>query len=399
MIAWLFVVAGAIMAGLATAVAAGASMLAREEMAKWISQRLRGAAVQSAMLSRQGRTLGTAHTLTALGVLLQAFGISSILHSLDPVSLTAAVLLIVVPLAVTLVYSVPKAVGVLRPAELIRTTAPSIRFLSRLLAPLSPEPRAGGHAFGGPGDGTNDPLADVNLADRIVEFTERPVKDVMTRRTDVVAVPEGSTLETVARLFAESGYSRLPVFRENLDNIIGFVYAFDLLKLAPGGELMVRPVTAVPESKPCADLLWEMQGGQIQFAVILDEYGGTSGIVTLQDLLDELVEEIFGTNGTPATSDAPNGYVELAGSTPLAEIDGRFGIALDDRAETIGGLLTRALNRIPESGERIRLLGLEFDILESSQTRVERVAVHKGPVRETDLPDSVLAVGDDKEPR
>src|SRR5438034_1333768 len=100
-------------------------------------------------------------------------------------------------------------------------------------------------------------------------------------------------LVDVARMLAESGYSRLPVYRDSLDNIVGVVYAFDLLKVGPDGELPLRPVSVVPASKRCADLLVEMQRERRQFAVVLDEFGGTAGIATFEDLLEELVGEIF----------------------------------------------------------------------------------------------------------
>jgi putative hemolysin len=159
------------------------------------------------------------------------------------------------------------------------------------------------------------------------------------------------------------------------------VYAFDLLKIAPGAELPVRPVATAPGSKRCSDLLFEMQRERHQVAVVLDEYGGTAGVVTLDDLLRELVSDIFGEQEPSA--EQPAGGPELAeatGATPTEEIAARFRVELPEDLETVGGLLARAAGRIPQTGERYALGGLEFDVVEATPTRLERVLVRRGPV-------------------
>jgi magnesium and cobalt transporter len=215
----------------------------------------------------------------------------------------------------------------------------------------------------------------------IVAFSERTVREVMTPRTEILAVPENAPREDVARMLAESGYSRLPVYRASLDNILGMVYAFDLLQDPEGGRLPVRPVTVIPATKRCADLLYEMQRERRQFAVVLDEFGGTAGIATFEDLLEELVGEIFdqhdeGSTPEPATPD----LLEVDASSPFAEVANRFGIPETEMSGTVGGVLARGAGRIPQAGERFVLAGLEFDILAASPTRVERVTVRRGPV-------------------
>jgi magnesium and cobalt transporter len=222
---------------------------------------------------------------------------------------------------------------------------------------------------------------ELTLVSGVLKFSERPVKEVMTPRTDIAAVPDGAPVAEIGRVFADSRYSRIPVYRDSLDNIVGMVYAFDLLKLDPGAELAVRPVAVVHASKPCADLLFEMQRDRRAMAVVLDEYGGTAGIATLQDLLEELVGETFDTVGTSAWIDAPGGEViEVAGTAPADDLATRFEVLLPGNAETVGGLLSRAAGRIPKAGERYELSGLEFDILAATATRVERVAVRRGGI-------------------
>jgi CBS domain containing-hemolysin-like protein len=215
----------------------------------------------------------------------------------------------------------------------------------------------------------------------VVAFAERPVREVMTPRADVVAVPERASIHEIGRFFGESGYSRLPVYRDSVDNIVGMFYAFDVIKVAPAGRLPLRPILAVPGSKRCADLLYDMQHERRQFAVVLDEFGGTAGIATLEDLLEELVGEIFDEHdaATPAESPAPD-LVEADGATVSGDIAARFGVDLPGEAETVGGLLSRHLGRIPATGERFLLAGLEFDVVAATPTRVERVVIRRGPV-------------------
>jgi CBS domain containing-hemolysin-like protein len=209
----------------------------------------------------------------------------------------------------------------------------------------------------------------------------------MTVRTDIVAVPEGSTPADVVRIVAESGYSRLPVYRETLDHVVGMVYVFDLLLTAPGEKLPVRPVVVAPASKRCADLLFEMQHERRQFAVLLDEFGGTAGIATLADLLSALVGAVFGEPAQAAgvVGGAPS-LLEVDGRSPAAEVAARFEVRLPGAAETVSGLLARLAGRIPHAGERFVLQGLEFDVLAAGLTRVDRVVVRRTPVSVTPLP-------------
>lgn len=389
---WLLVGLGATLAAIGTAVGVGAAALSRLELSRWAAQRLRGAAAAGALLGTPGRVLGTASVLATLGVLLASLGIAAVLGQLHPLLLALLVVLGAIPLLITGTYALPRALARRWPQPVVRSMVPWVHGLGRLLAPLMPSsyaaPRSDVATLLKAGSGAELFEQDeLTVLSGLLAFTERPVRELMTARTDIVAVPEGESVPAVAQIVAESGYSRLPVYRDTLDNIVGMVYAFDLLTVPPGGGLPVRPVVVAPASKPSADLLFEMQRERRQFAVLLDEFGGTAGIATLDDLLGALVAAVFGEpeGGGVAEAGAP-AVLEVDGGAPASEIAGRFNAHLPVAAETVGGLLTRLAGRIPRPGERFLLQGLEFDVLAAGPTRVDRVVVRRTPVAVTALP-------------
>jgi len=220
----------------------------------------------------------------------------------------------------------------------------------------------------------------------VLAFADRPVRELMTPRTSIVAIPEGLLAAEAAHVCLQSGYSRYPVYRGSLDEVIGVTHAFDLLRLPPDAPVPVLPALVVPGTTRAADLMLDMQRGQSHLAVVLDEFGGTAGLVTFEDLLRDLVSEIFEPGGPPPTDEPPLRIVELEGSAPASRLEQELGVTLQTRGvQTVAGLLVQALGRIPRPGERFALHGLEFDILAATATRVERVAVRPGPVRTVPL--------------
>lgn len=387
---WALVIMGSLLAAFGTAAGVGAAGLSRLELTRWVSLRLRGAAVAGALLGRPGRILGTANLIATVGTLLVALGLAGVLRMTPPLLLSASVVLLAVPLYSAAAYALPRALALRWPEPIVRAAVPLVDRVGRALALLLPTSTAPGatlttmlRAGGGADLFERDELA---VLSGLLAFTERPVKEVMTARTDLVAVAEGASPEEAARIFAESGYSRLPVYRDTPDNIIGMVYVFDLLKAPPAGELRLRPVLSVPASKRCADLLFEMQRERRQLATVLDEFGGTAGITTLEDLLNALVGEIF---KTPRAEGGPDALeidvVEATGATHTAELAARFNVGMPSGSETVGGLLSRVAGRIPRTGERLTFHGLEFDILAATPTHVERVVVRRTPVPLTPL--------------
>jgi putative hemolysin len=204
-------------------------------------------------------------------------------------------------------------------------------------------------------------------------------------------VDEDAALEDIRMVFAQSGYSRIPVYRGTLDEIVGMLHAFDLFKLRSGDPLPVRPVSVTPASRACGDLLLDMQRERRHLAVVLDEFGGTLGIATLEDLLEELVGEIFDEYDEEVSGEAPSGPMvfETDGNLAPEAIEERFGVTLPPgRSTTVAGLVVEWAGRIPSPGERFLVRGLEIDVIEASPTRIERLII-----RSADTPAVTVPVG------
>lgn len=368
-------VIGLCAAGIGSMIVAGAGGVSRLALARWVSQRQHGSALAAALLSAPAKVVGPALWLTAGGVVLAGLGFAAVLSPLTPGGTLAAILL-GIPGLLGLTYSVPRAIGHRWPEPLVRAVAPWLERVTRLAGPLVPAGSAGGSLPTRHGAETVGEEEIVVLAG-VLTFTERTVREVMTPRTEIVALDESTVARDAATLFRESGYSRLPLYRDSLDQITGMVYVFDLLKVEPGERLPVRPVMAVPATRRCADLLFDMQRERRQLAVVLDEFGGTAGMVTLEDLLEELVGEISDETDTGMHGEGAleTDVLDVDGMMGVQEIAVHFGVTLPGGRETVGGLLATGVGRIPRSGERIVIGGLEFDVLRASPTRVERVVV------------------------
>jgi len=230
------------------------------------------------------------------------------------------------------------------------------------------------------------------MVGNVITFAQHAVREVMTPRTDLVAIPEEAGPDEITQAFLQSGYSRIPVYRGTLDEIVGMVHVFDLLKLKPGHRVPIRPVGVAPASRSCGDVLLDMQRERRHLTVVLDEFGGTAGIVTLEDLLEAMVGEIYDEHDLPP-AEAPPAAVhpvwEAEGATEVDEVEERFGVTIPGTARTIGGRLLEHVGRLPREGERFVLGGLEFDVLAVSQTKIDRLLVRKAgaPVHPLDRGD------------
>jgi len=208
------------------------------------------------------------------------------------------------------------------------------------------------------------------LIHSIFEFGDTVVREVMLPRPDMVTVDATDTIEDAIERAIERGFSRLPVCEEgSTDDIIGLVYLKDLVRRARAGEgahevrVAVRPAIFVPEQKKVAGLLREMRTKQFHMAIVIDEYGGTSGLVTLEDLLEEIVGEIADEYDveTPALERLPDGSLRVPGSTPIDDVSEELGTELpDEEWDTVGGLILNLLGHVPEEGEVVRFEGLEL---------------------------------------
>ena len=222
------------------------------------------------------------------------------------------------------------------------------------------------------------------LLQSIVDFTETVVREVMTPRPDIVAIRATATLADLRILFREEQYSRIPVYRDSLDNIVGIVYVKDLVALPPGAEppltTLMRSAYFVPESKRVSELLKEMQRRQVQMAVVVDEYGGTAGLVSVEDLLEEIVGEIRDEYDVESetVTDEGNGTFVFSGKVSVDEVRDRLGVEIEREGfETVGGFLLSHLGRMPYVGETIDVDDLVFEVLEVERRRITKVRARR----------------------
>jgi CBS domain containing-hemolysin-like protein len=231
---------------------------------------------------------------------------------------------------------------------------------------------------------------DARLIEQVVEFGETRVRDVMTPRPDVVAISASATLEELRKLMVNTKYSRVPAYEKSLDEVVGIAMSRDMLEVPDRDagrravrELM-RPALFVPESKFGSELLKEMQRKSQQMAIVIDEYGLMAGVVTVEDLVEEIVGEIGEEDRRPAPEvmRETGGSVLLRGSVAVNRLGEIFGIELPQieehsNAATVAGLLNSVAGHVPRTGEAIDFDGLRFEVLEANQRKVLRVRARR----------------------
>ena len=204
------------------------------------------------------------------------------------------------------------------------------------------------------------------------------VKESMVPRTNVMAVEEGTSIEELQRRFIETGLSKLPVYRENIDHIVGIVFAYDLFQHPSSLEALMRPAQFVPESKRSKDLLRHFLATNTSVAVVIDEYGGTAGLVTREDLLEELfgdIQDEFDTEEVILRPSGPNAYV-AGGRVHIDELAERFGVELQEGDyETVAGYLLERIGTIPAPKDEYALDGYRFVILKATANRIDLVRI------------------------
>jgi CBS domain containing-hemolysin-like protein len=230
---------------------------------------------------------------------------------------------------------------------------------------------------------------DARLLEGVFEFSEKTAQEVMTPRTEMIALPAELTVEQAADEVARARRSRYPVFIESLDEIVGVVHAKDILsaiRAKPGEKLrgIMRPPLFVPGTREVEDVLADMKRLKVHLAVVLDEYGGTAGLVTMEDLLEEIVGPIYDEydpqeRGPPA---APGGTV-LDGAMPITEFNSEYDADLSDADyTTLGGYLFGHLGRLPKVGDRVVVGPFTFEILEMDGRRVKAIRLHQAKPQE-----------------
>ena len=229
----------------------------------------------------------------------------------------------------------------------------------------------------------------------LLTFGELSVSDVMVPRADIVAVEEQTPFAEAVALFREAKHSRLPIYRDTLDDPLGMVHIKDLVALVeigPDGQLrwpptpinkLKREVLFVPAAMPALDLLMKMQATRIHMALVVDEYGGTDGLVTIEDLVEEIVGDIddeHDVDETPEIIARPDGRYDADARVSLEDFKERAGIDLtsmetEEDVDTLGGVVAAALGRVPVRGEIVSYGGVEFEVLESDPRRAKRLRV------------------------
>jgi CBS domain containing-hemolysin-like protein len=224
-----------------------------------------------------------------------------------------------------------------------------------------------------------------------LSFGELQVWDVMVPRSDVKAIGIGAGLAEVLGTMRDAMHTRLPVYRENLDEVVGMVHIKDLLPYWGDGadfalERIVREVLFVPPSMRVLDLLLQMRDTGVHMAIVVDEYGGTDGLATIEDLVEEIVGEIQDEHDKilpPRITELPDGVLEADARVEVEDLEQRLGLQLleperREDVDTLGGLLFTLLDRVPARGEVVRHpVGLEFEVLDADPRRIKRLRIHK----------------------
>lgn len=225
---------------------------------------------------------------------------------------------------------------------------------------------------------------DARLIESVVEFGDKIVREVMTPRPEIIAIQADANIEELKRKMVETKFSRLPVFQSSLDDVLGILYDRDIF-LLPESELrnrrvreLVRPIQFVPETKPVSHLLKELRQANQQMAIVIDEYGSLAGLVTIEDLVEEIIGDIRDEDerrSADVVRESDSSYI-VRGSTPLERLREILHAELRATdATTVAGLVNELLGHVPQAGESVTHEGLRFDVLEANQRKVLRLRV------------------------
>ncbi|MBV9323450.1 MAG: HlyC/CorC family transporter [Chloroflexi bacterium] len=222
----------------------------------------------------------------------------------------------------------------------------------------------------------------------VIELGEQPVREIMVPRMDIVATPENSTVRETLDRIVDSGHSRIPIYDATIDNITGVVYAKDLLKFLRDGEQSadVRPLARepsfVPETKKVDELLHEMQQRRVHVSIVVDEYGGTAGLITIEDLIEEIVGEIQDEYDVEEQliQEVSDEEALFDARVSIRDVNDTLDLDIeDDDFDTLGGLLYHELGKVPNVGDEVRVDGVRVTVLTTTGRRVRKVRVMKVP--------------------
>jgi len=337
--------------------------------------------------------MGTYTAHVAMTVVIAAL----FLHNLGQWAMLVAFLSMVIYLLVFRL-SVPYALVRRNPERSLLLLTPFFHAYARALRPLvealrrraEPERAEADQPSAAAPEVPPPPVLDTDesrLADSLARFAETQVREVMTPRPDVVAIAAEATVRDLRQVMRETKYSRIPVYGESLDDIVGVAEVRDVMDF-DGSEdeplkALARPVHMVPETKRIAELLKEMQAQRTTFSVVIDEYGGTAGIVSVEDIVEELVGEIkdeFDVESDPIAVE-PDGSILVAGRVNLDRLEQALEAPLSEQSDvgTVGGLVAALFGRIPRAGERLDYRGFTLEVVDAERKRVNRVRLRRKP--------------------
>lgn len=316
------------------------------------------------------------------------------------------VILLAIGLGVSILVGqvVPALIARRSPERFLDVALPAFTLAANLIAPLTARilawvgavdrsPAASNGSLGQSSAPDPEPALkaradESRLLRSVVDFGETLVREVMTPRPDIVAIAAEATIDDLRQLVLEQEYSRLPVYSGNLDNIVGIFVVKDLIQRtdSPSGaqpvSSLMRPAAFVPETKRVADLLREFRQLRLQLAMVVDEYGGTAGLVTVEDVVEELVGEIrdeYDLEAEPVVQESEHSFV-FSGRVAIDQLTERLGLEIDEGDfETVGGYVLARVGRVPAPGESFEADGLEVEILEAERRRIHKVRVRRRP--------------------
>ncbi len=397
----------------------------RSRVEQLVDEGVRGARRVRRLLEDPGRFLAVSQLgLTFLGFFASAYAavnltarLTELLGQVEPLHLAAEPIALVVVTALlalfTIVFGelVPKTLALAHPERFALTVAPPIDFIGRILGPLvaflTATTRRIAHLFGaavtpeqrisaeelmliverGGEQGVLE-AEEEQMIHAVIELGERRVHEVMVPRTTIVALPSNASLTEVIDKVVEEGHSRIPVYNESIDEIVGILYAKDLLPFLKEGPTarpnirsLLRTPVFVPESMSIDDLLHELQRRKVHIAIVLDEYGGTAGLVTIEDLLEEIVGEIQDEYDVeePMIVRLTEDEARVDGRAAVDDLEELFDTQLsledEDEYDTVGGLVYHRIGGVPNPGDEIDVDGLHLTVESTDGRRVAKVLV------------------------
>lgn len=394
--------------GIMSAAESAVPHISRGRARRLLESERRGARDLDALLEHPGRLVAATAFVRGIAYVIASASIGWVMLNFTSLPHVWVTLLIGALLGLLLMFvfaeALPRTLAVHNPESVALAAAPVAGGVTLLLYPIAKLLGAGWTALVGlvaeesvtdawvtpdelkstsaDDDETTREETEEAIIDAVADFTSKIVREVMIPRTDMVCLQDDATVGDALDLIEESGVSRLPVYHETVDDILGVLYAKDLLIFMGRGGYDVklasiaREAFFVPETKPVQELLIEMRT-KTHIAIVADEYGGTAGLVTIEDLLEEIVGEIFDEYDVEEQMmvDLGDGRMLIDGRMPIDDLNEAFGTDVELEADSVGGLFIEIAGRIPEAGESIQVEGLSITAHELEGNRIRQVIV------------------------